>query len=80
MSKHFEDNMPSTLVSVPKNFTTVMQGMSEHFAVHMWLNEEEDFGPFWEPYDTGAYRYATREEAVVEAKEWAEREGMECRV
>lgn len=61
-----------------KNFVTVMEGMSGHFAVHMWLNEEEDF-PFWEPYDTGLGRYATREEAVMEAQSWAEHEGIEYR-
>ena len=62
-----------------KNFITVTQGMSGWFAVHMWYNEEDlDFG-FWEPYDTGMGRYATREEAVVEAKEWADQTGMEYR-
>jgi hypothetical protein len=60
-----------------KNYITVTEGMSGFFAVHMWLNEEEDFGPFWEPYETGMGRYATREEAEVEAKRWAEDWGME---
>lgn len=63
-----------------KNFITVTEGMSGFFAVHMWLNEEEDFGPFWEPYDTGVGRYATREEAEDEAKEWAATYGMELRI
>ena len=62
-----------------KNFITVTEGMSGFFAVHMWLNEEEDFGPFWEPYDTGIGRYATREEAEVEARRWAEETEMEYR-
>ena len=62
-----------------KNFITVTQGMSGWFAVHMWLNEEDLEMPFWEPYDTGMGRYATREEAVVEAKEWADQTGMEYR-
>lgn len=62
-----------------KYFITVTEGMSGFFAVHMWLNEEEDFGPFWEPYVTGMGRYATREEAEVEAIEWAENTGMEYR-
>ena len=54
-----------------KHFVTVTEGMSGFFAVHMWLNEEEDFGPFWEPYESGFGRYGTREEALVEAKQWA---------
>lgn len=62
-----------------KEFITVAEGMSGFFAVHMWLNEEEDFGPFWEPYDTGFGRYDTREEAIADAKEWAEATGMEYR-
>lgn len=63
-----------------KNFITVTEGMSGFFAVRMWLNEEEDFGPFWEPYETGMGRYATREEAEVEAKEWADQTAMELRI
>lgn len=62
-----------------KNFITTTKGMSGFFAVHMWLNEEEDFGPFWEPYETGMGRYATREEAEVEARQWAEDWEMEYR-
>lgn len=60
-----------------KDYITVTEGMSGFFAVHIWLNEEEDFGPFWEPYQTGFGRYATREEAVVEAKDWADASGIE---
>lgn len=62
-----------------KNFITTTQGMSGFFAVHMWLNEEEDFGAFWEPYDTGMGRYATREEAIIEALQWAEEMEIEYR-
>lgn len=62
-----------------KHFITTTEGMSGFFAVHMWLNEQEDFGSFWEPYDTGMGRYATREEAVREAKWWAEQSEMEYR-
>lgn len=60
-----------------KDYITVTEGMSGFFAVHMWLNEEEDFGPFWEPYQTGFGRYATREEAVAEAKDWADASEIE---
>lgn len=62
-----------------KEFITVTEGMSGFFAVHMWLNEEEDFGPFWEPYDTGMGRYATHEEAMVEALAWSDETGIEYR-
>ena len=62
-----------------KNFITTTQGMGGFFAVHMWLNEEEDFGPFWEPYETGMGRYATREEAIANARVWANQTGMEYR-
>lgn len=63
-----------------KFFITTTKGSSGYFTVLMWLNEDEpDIGPFWEPYSTGYGRYATREEAVVEAKEWAEECGYEYR-
>jgi hypothetical protein len=62
-----------------KNFITTTEGMSGFFAVHYWLNEEEDFGPFWEPYDTGIGRYSTRAEAEVEAIKWAKESGYEFR-
>jgi len=60
-----------------KHFITVTKGMSGFFAVHMWRNDEEDFGPFWEPYETGLGRYETREEAEREALLWAENMEME---
>ena len=63
-----------------ENFVSVTEGMSGFFAVHYWLNtEEKDIGPFWEPYDTGWGRYATRDEAEAEAKTWAEELGYEYR-
>ncbi len=62
-----------------ENFITVTQGGRGWFAVHMWLNKEDLESPFWEPYETGFGRYATREEAEVEAKQWAEQTGMEYR-
>ncbi len=60
-----------------KNYITVTNGMSGWFAVEVWWNPEMD--GFWEPYDTGYGRYATKEEAVAEGKVWAENEGMEFR-
>lgn len=63
-----------------KDFITVTEGMNGYFAVHMWLNNEEDFGPFWEPYDSGFGRYATKEEAIAEAMAWANEAGMEFKL
>ena len=46
----------------------------------MWYNNQDydDYG-FWEPWQTGIGRYATREEAIVEAKQWAEDCDLEYR-
>ncbi len=56
------------------NFITVTKGQA-WFAVEMWWNTVEDFLPpgegFWEPLQTGNGRYATPEEAAVEAQAWA---------
>ncbi len=62
-----------------KEFITTTEGMNGFFAVHMWLNEEEDFGPFWEPYQRSFRTHPTREEAEAEAKQWAEDFEMEYR-
>ena len=58
-----------------KPYMTVTQGMSGYFAVLMTWNDE--FDGFYEPYQTGVGRYETKEEAEVEAKQWAEEEGVE---
>lgn len=61
-------------------YITTTKGMSGHFAVMMWYNNrDEDYGGFWEPYDTGVGRYATRDEAINEAKSWAAAEGVQYR-
>lgn len=62
-----------------KEFITTTHGMSGYFAVHMWYNTEDYEYGFWEPYDTGFGRYDTREEAIADAKEWAEATGIEYR-
>lgn len=54
-----------------ENFIAVAHGLSGWFAVMYWWNPEE-LGGFWEPYETGEGRYATKEEAVREGLEWAE--------
>lgn len=58
---------------------TTGPAISGYFAVMMWYNDTGEYNlpPFWEPYQTGVGRYATREEAIAEAKDWAEAEGLE---
>ena len=58
------------------SFISTTEGMSGHFAVMWHFNTE---GNFWEFFDTGFGRYATREEAIIEAKDWAELEELEYR-
>lgn len=58
------------------HWISVTDGMSGYFAVEMRLNDEEDFGPSVEPYDTGFGRYATYDEAKEEAMQWAAEAGL----
>lgn len=56
------------------HYMTVTKGMSGHFAVEMWINNEEPYlGPFPEPFNTGFGRYLYRMfaegEAIAMAKE-----------
>ena len=60
-------------MSENKSLVTVGQGMSGWFAALMVWNKEG----FYEPWNTGFGRYKTREEAVAEARDWAEAEGLE---
>jgi hypothetical protein len=46
--------------------------MSGHFATLYAWSEDEELGGFYEPYETGFGRYATWQEAEVEAARWAE--------
>ena len=73
------DNRTFWNAAVTKDFITVTEGISGFFAVHMWYNTEDYEYGFWEPYDTGMGRYATREEAIAEARVWANQTGMEYR-
>lgn len=57
------------------NYVSVTHGMRGWFAVMLWWNP--DLGGFWEPWQTGCGSYATPEEAEVEARAWAEDEGLE---
>jgi hypothetical protein len=49
--------------------------ISGYFAVEYWWNPDG----FWEPWQTGIGRYSTKEEAIAEARYWAETEGIEFR-
>jgi hypothetical protein len=71
----------------PPKFVTATNDRSvggKFFAVIMWWNNEGEIGPltkkpmpgFYEPWDTGIGRYATREQAVEEAKQIAEAENI----
>jgi hypothetical protein len=54
-----------------KPYITVTRGMAGYFAV--MITYEDGFP---EPWETGAGRYATEEEAVQEAVGWARDEDM----
>lgn len=58
------------------DYITVTHGMSGYFAVHMWWNNEEDCGSFWEPWNTGIGRYGNISPAIEEGKDWAASEGI----
>lgn len=49
--------------------------ISGYFAVMYWWNPEG----FWEPVCSGIGRYATKEEAIAEGKQWAKAEEVEFR-
>ena len=73
LSKHQDQPVKKAVAKMP--YITTTEGMSGHFAVMLWWNP--DMGGFWEPWDTGIGRFATREEAAEEAKQWAEAEELE---
>lgn len=53
-------------------FITVYKPIAGWKAVKYWWNPE--MGGFWEPWQTGDFAYATKEEAEEDAKIWAEAE------
>lgn len=62
-----------------KCYITVTKGGSGFFAVEVHLNEEnKELGSFWEPWTTGNGRYETKEEAQMEAKQWATDDELPC--
>lgn len=58
-------------------YITTTKGGAGWFAIHVWWNP--DMGGFWEPWQTGIGRYATRQEAEAEGRTWAEAEDMQFR-
>lgn len=58
-------------------YITIYQAVSGWKAVMMWWNNENDWGSFWEPWQTGFGAYATPEEAASEARSWAAAEEVE---
>ena len=57
------------------SFVTITNGMRGFFAVLVWWNPEG----FYEPWSTGIGSYATGDDAVAEAENWAKDEGVEFR-
>lgn len=43
-------------------------------AIQYWWNP--DMEGFWEPWQTGDYAFATKEEAILDAKQWAEADSI----
>jgi hypothetical protein len=58
-------------------YITTYKGGSGWFAVQIHWNP--DMGGFEEINQTGVGRYATKEEAEDEGKQWAKSEGLEFR-
>jgi hypothetical protein len=71
---------PNCFTPTPgEHWVQLTTGMSGHFAVEVWLNNEEPaLGPFPEPYNTGIGRYRTPEEAAEEAVSWADDMDVPC--
>ena len=58
-----------------KPFVTVTHGIRGWFAVLMVWGDE-----CYEPWNSGIDSYKTREGAVIDARSWAEAEGVELQV
>ena len=62
-----------TAIDRKETHISTTSGMSGYFAVMYWWNPDG----FWEPYQTGLGRYATKQEAEIEGRSWAEAEELE---
>lgn len=58
-----------------KPYITITHGIRGYYAVMVWWNPE--MGGFWEPWSTGFGSYATIEDAIPEAEDWAAAEEIE---
>lgn len=56
-------------------FVTITEGMRGFFAVLMCWNQEH--GGFWEPWNSSDASFETYDEAIPDAKCWAEAENIE---
>lgn len=54
------------------DFITVYNPIAGWKAVHYTWNDEG----FWEPYQTGYLAFVNKEDAIKNAKAWAEAEGV----
>ena len=59
-----------------RSFITVYKPIAGWKAVQYWWNEDPELGGFWEPWQTGICAFATKEEAIEDAKFWAEDEEL----
>lgn len=67
----FKDMQPG------QHFMTTTKGMRGWFAVEFWINnEEEDLGPFPEPWDSDILTYDNQADAVERAQEIAHANGL----
>ena len=66
-----------TILSNHPSYVTVYESIAGWAAVLVWWNPE--LGGFYEPYQTGCGKYATKEMAEAEGRPWAEDEGLEFR-
>lgn len=56
------------------HWISVYQPIAGWKAIEYWWNP--DMGGFWEPWQTGFSAWATKDEAVIDAKVWAEAEEL----
>jgi len=58
-------------------FITVYKPIAGWKAIQYWWNDKDSPGDgFWEPWQTGDFAYHTKEEAIEDAKLWAESEAI----
>lgn len=58
-------------------YITVYKPIAGWKAIQYWWNDKDVPGDgFWEPWQTGSWSYATKEEAIEDAKGWAKAEEL----